>query len=205
MKILPEMEENSVDLVFFDPPYNVGKDYGDYKDSLTQAEYEYFMETVIDEARRVSYRGVVVYVGGKLARMYANLLPDAHMIVIEKRAAGVFGGNYMLQYHVLFSTAPPIIKCKDLWDDIRLPGEGYFFKEKRYDHPGQTAVALTNRVLHHFSLEGETICDPFAGVGSTGVSCVKMSRNFIGCEINPAYCAIAERRIKEEQMQIKMF
>ena len=49
-----------------------------------------------------------------------------------------------------------------------------------------------------------TILDPFMGSGTTGVACVQTGRNFIGIEIDPKYYAIAEKRIKEAQLQIRM-
>lgn len=39
------------------------------------------------------------------------------------------------------------------------------------------------------------VLDPFCGSGSTLVACKKMSRNYIGIEISPEYCKIAEERI----------
>ena len=46
---------------------------------------------------------------------------------------------------------------------------------------------------------GDTALDPFAGSGTTGIACVKAGLHFIGAEIDPAYFAIAERRIAEAQ------
>lgn len=97
----------------------------------------------------------------------------------------------------MFSTAKPVKKVKDLWDDVRLPGEGYFFREKRYPRPGLTSEALTMKVLEHWTLEGEIVLDSFMGVGTTAVSAKKMNRNFIGTEINPPYVRIANERLRE--------
>lgn len=50
------------------------------------------------------------------------------------------------------------------------------------------------------------ILDPFAGSGTTGVASVRLCHDFIGWEKNPAYCAIAELRIKDaEPRQIELF
>lgn len=49
--------------------------------------------------------------------------------------------------------------------------------------------------------EGGTVIDPFTGSGTTGVVAKRMGRNFIGIEINPEYCEMAERRIEETQPQ----
>ena len=52
--------------------------------------------------------------------------------------------------------------------------------------------------------KGGTVLDPFMGSGTTGVACVQTGRNFIGIEIDPNYYAIAEKRIKEAQMQLRL-
>ena len=197
LEFLKEQNDQSIDLVFSDPPYNVKKDYGIYKDNRPPEEYVEWMKEVIKECRRISKRGIIFYVGSKLTKLYFELIPDAHLIVVHKRAAGVFSGNYMLQYHSLFSTAKPIIKVKDLWDDVRLPGEGYFFREPRYDHPGLTSVALTEKVINHWTLSNEIVLDPFAGVGTSWVACEKLGRRFLGSELNPKYIQVAQHRIGE--------
>ena len=51
---------------------------------------------------------------------------------------------------------------------------------------------------------GDTILDPFMGSGTTGVACVQTGRNFIGIEIDPTYFAIAEKRIKDAQQQMRL-
>jgi site-specific DNA-methyltransferase (adenine-specific) len=192
MKNLPD---KCVDLVFYDPPYNIGKNYDTYDDNLLPADYEMWMKSVAKEAKRISKRGIVVYVSGKLTPLFFKLLPDAHLIVVWKRAAGVFSGNYMLQYHSMFSTAKPLIKCKDLWDDVRLPGEGYFFKEKRFDNPGLTGQGFTEKVIRYFSNEGDIILDPFMGTGTTAASAKTLNRNYIGYEISKWYWNVSNNRL----------
>ena len=39
------------------------------------------------------------------------------------------------------------------------------------------------------------VLDPFSGAGTTGVVCKKTGRNFIGIELNPNYCKMAQERI----------
>lgn len=48
------------------------------------------------------------------------------------------------------------------------------------------------------SAEGDVVLDPFAGSGTTGVVARKLVRRFVGLELNPDYCAMAERRIARE-------
>ncbi len=193
--VLPALEDKSVDIVFYDPPYNVGKKYDGFSDKLELETYVEWMKQVACESERISKRGVLIYVAGKLTKLFYDILPDAHLIIIEKRAAGVASNNYMLQYHSLFSTVKPIIKCRDVWNDIRLPGEGYYFREPRYENPGQTGLELTKKILHHFTNDGDVVLDPFAGVGTTLVACKEMNRNGIGIEQSKKYIRIANERL----------
>ena len=39
--------------------------------------------------------------------------------------------------------------------------------------------------------------DPFFGSGTTGAVAKRLGREYIGIDINPEYCAIAEKRIDE--------
>ncbi len=47
--------------------------------------------------------------------------------------------------------------------------------------------------------EGGTVLDPFFGAGTTGLVAQRHGRNWIGCELNPTYAEIAERRINGER------
>jgi len=69
-------------------------------------------------------------------------------------------------------------------------------------HPHQKPLPLIKYLIDR--CPGRTIFDPFMGSGSIGVAAVQMGRNFIGCEIDPAYFAIAKRRIEIAQMQPRL-
>ena len=47
--------------------------------------------------------------------------------------------------------------------------------------------------------ENGIVLDPFMGSGTTAIVALKNLRKYIGCEINPEYIKIAERRIKDEK------
>lgn len=73
-------------------------------------------------------------------------------------------------------------------------------------HPTQKPLALMEALLRDFTDPGETILDPFAGSGTTGVACKHLGRSFVGWERDPKYHAVAERRIRDarEQLEIGM-
>ncbi|HNI35841.1 MAG TPA: site-specific DNA-methyltransferase, partial [Microthrixaceae bacterium] len=48
------------------------------------------------------------------------------------------------------------------------------------------------------SKEGDTVLDPFAGSGTTGVVALRHDRDFIGLELNPEYADLARLRIRDD-------
>ncbi len=72
------------------------------------------------------------------------------------------------------------------------------------EHPTQKPVALMDWCLG-FVKDAKTILDPFSGSGTTGVSCVKAGRSFIGVEIDEGYFDIACRRIQDAYSRPDMF
>lgn len=51
------------------------------------------------------------------------------------------------------------------------------------------------------SNQGDLVCDPFLGSGTTGVVAIKMKRSFWGCDINSEYISMANERIKNINLQ----
>ena len=49
---------------------------------------------------------------------------------------------------------------------------------------------------------GGTALDPFMGSGSTGKAAMREGFQFIGCELDPEYLAIAKARIEHEQTKV---
>jgi site-specific DNA-methyltransferase (adenine-specific) len=92
-------------------------------------------------------------------------------------------------------------RCTDLWE-IAAPGAG--FNASARNHPNEKPIDIMKRLMMLLTDEGDTIIDPFMGSGTTGVACVQTGRNFIGIEIDPTYYAIAEKRIAQAQLQIRM-
>jgi len=68
---------------------------------------------------------------------------------------------------------------------------------KKPKHPSQKPIKLLNYLIEIASNPGDTIFDPFMGVGSTGVAAKQLNRNFIGCEIDADFFNAAQKRIDE--------
>jgi DNA modification methylase len=56
--------------------------------------------------------------------------------------------------------------------------------------------ALAERCIRAGSRLGDTVLDPFGGAGTTGLVADRLGRDAILCELNPAYAALAEQRIR---------
>ena len=78
---------------------------------------------------------------------------------------------------------------------IYMPKE---FRTGMFYHPTQKPVALAEYLIRTYTNEGDTVLDNCIGSGTTAVAAIRTGRHYIGFEIEPAYCEIAERRIREE-------
>lgn len=83
----------------------------------------------------------------------------------------------------------------DVWSFPTLAGKR--FQNEKVDHPTQKPLSISERIVKHFSNEGDLIVIPFAGSGSECVAAKKLNRNFIGFELNPDYIEIANKRLQD--------
>ncbi|MBA7646261.1 hypothetical protein ES703_54023 [subsurface metagenome] len=65
-------------------------------------------------------------------------------------------------------------------------------------HPAPYPVQLAYRLVRMFSFVGDTVVDPFMGLGTTMVACVKAGRNSVGIDIDPDYVSMASLRLQKE-------
>ncbi len=68
--------------------------------------------------------------------------------------------------------------------------------KERTSHPTQKPLKLIKYLLEIHSNPNDLVLDPFLGSGTTAVACKELHRNYIGIELNPNYCKIAEKRLK---------
>ena len=75
--------------------------------------------------------------------------------------------------------------------------------KERLKHPTQKPVQLLKHITEIASREGDTVLDPFMGVGSTGQACLELNRNFKGFELNKKYFKMAKNRLNALQMHLR--
>jgi site-specific DNA-methyltransferase (adenine-specific) len=64
-----------------------------------------------------------------------------------------------------------------------------------HEHPAIFPEGVARDHILSWSNEGDIVLDPFSGSGTTAKMAKHNGRRFIGIEINPEYCEIAEKRL----------
>ena len=81
----------------------------------------------------------------------------------------------------------------NFWDDISIP---YWSMPENTAHPTQKPEKLIAKLILASSDPGDLVLDPFLGSGTTSVTAKKLKRDYVGIEMNPVYCAWAEKRLE---------
>jgi len=69
-------------------------------------------------------------------------------------------------------------------------------------HPVPKPIRWMTWLVSLASLEGEIVIDPFAGSGTTLLAAKETGRGAIGVEIEPRYCEIAVKRLRQEVLAL---
>lgn len=65
-------------------------------------------------------------------------------------------------------------------------------------HPAPFSFTDVSRLIRFFTKAGQTVLDPFVGIGSTLKACSLEGRNGIGFELNPKYADLSKERLETE-------
>ena len=69
---------------------------------------------------------------------------------------------------------------------------------RHFAKPRDDEKDLARDHIATWSNPGDLVLDPFSGSGTTAKAAKTLGRQFIGLEVNPEYCRIAEQRIAQE-------
>ena len=118
-----------------------------------------------------------------------------------KNSGGMRGENGELNARTLPNTTGETKVRGNVWYLPRSPrSDG---GSERHGHPATFPDALAKAHIATWSNPGDLVLDPFSGSGTTAKAAKELGRRFLGFEINPEYCAIAERRIAQETLQLE--
>jgi len=203
LEVMKDFPDKSVDFAFVDPPYNVKKDYGVYKDDLPEKDYFEWCSKWIGELKRIS-NTIAIYPPKKHLLWFWNMVPENYQIICAWSPSGAIRGNFIHQYIPLLVPKKPVKRIKDHWWNVQVLGLGYYYREEKFNNPGQTSLDITSRIIDAFTLKGQIVLDCFVGVGTTGIPCVRTGRNFIGIDLNPEYVNVSEDRIYKASQQMRL-
>ena len=200
--IMKKLPDNCYDWVFTSPPYNrKRKDkYTFYVDDIK--DYFDFLVKRTDEMFRVAKKGVFVniqttyYNRQEIYRYighYSNLIQE--IFIQEKTNPMPASGNSItnaVEYVILLANER--IKANHTYTKnifktsvARMPKE----------HKAVMHTDVVKFFANNFFKEGDTILDPFAGMGTTMKVCQEMGFKSEGIEICPEYAKLSGCEIKE--------
>jgi len=220
---MQDLESASVDLVIADPPYNLGKDYGNNHDVKGFDEYLSFSRAWLREAHRLLKPNGTLYV-------FMGFRFISYLYDILDRELSMFFNSWIVWHYTQgmgktkgFSPRHDDIlmftksqKAKFNLDAVRVPQKYYrdrnnmrganpgdvwefshvhYCNENRQNHPTQKPEGLIERMVLASSDEGDLVLDPFLGSGTTLRVCQQSDRKAIGIEINPDYVAMTKDRL----------
>lgn len=89
----------------------------------------------------------------------------------------------------------------NFWDDISIP---YWSMAENTEHPTQKPEKLIAKLILASSNKDDVIFDPFLGSGTTSVVAKKLGRQYLGIDREKEYCALAEKRLEDAEVDKKI-
>lgn len=223
---LSSLPDEVFDLVIADPPYNLGKDYGNNHDLKGFNEYLEFTRNWTRECKRVLRPTGTMYV-------FMGFRFISYLYDILDRDSGLFFINWIVWHYTQgigktrgFSPRHDDIlmfaKSENYTfnlDAVRVPqkyfrdrnnmrganpGDVWEFSHVHYsnpnrqEHPTQKPEGLIERMVLASSNPANHVLDLFSGSGTTLRVCQQLQRNCVGIEINPTYVASAQCRLASD-------
>ena len=186
------MDGNAVDLIFTDPPYNVGFNGRSGKheviknDNLSESDFATFIDEVCNTIKAIDPKAYYIWCNWNFYGILQGKLDYKTCIVWAKNVFGM-GNGYRHQHEFcLFNgKIDEVIKNEsDLWE---------VKKDHNYVHPTQKPVALSVRAFgNHIKLLN--VLDLFGGSGSTLIGAEQTGRKAFIMELDPKYCDVIVKR-----------
>lgn len=145
-----------------------------------------FWNKVANAATEVPGNGAVFL--GKPYEPNAIVKNDVEYILMFRKPGGYRHPTQEQRDLSLISREDHRVWFQQVWTDI--PGE------VQRGHPAPFPAELARRLIGMFSFVGDTVLDPFWGVGNTTLAAIEMHRSSIGFEIEPHYIHLGMQRLR---------
>ena len=198
---IKKMSASSVDVSFTSPPYNRKRNdkYANYTD--IKNDYFSWLCECIDEMKRVTRGNIFFNIQKnyynkqdvfKLIGHYAESIVD--IIIWEKsNPMPASGFNITNAYEFIIVFGSKLSSNKTYTKNHFTTSTAKMHRlHKAVMHPEACEFVIKN-----FTQEGDLVLDCFSGLGTTGIFCKKLNRNFTGIELDETYHNIAKERISQ--------
>ena len=233
IELFSSIQSESVDLVIADPPYNLGKDYGNDSDKKCFNSYLEFSKKWIYEAHRVLKPTGTLYIfmGVRFISYLYHILEIENRMLFNSwitwhytQGVGKKKGFSPRHEDILMFTKSNNFTFN--LDDVRIP-QKYFRKRnnmkganpsdvwqfshvhysnpEREKHPTQKPEALMERMILTSSNKDDIVLDPFAGSGTTLRVANILQRKSIGFELNADYIRLIQNRLNKTFIEFDSF
>ena len=192
----------NADIVFTSPPYNRKRNdkYQSYEDTLD--DYYVFLKRIINEVNYTKYLFLNVQANYynktdvyKIIGEYASTIQQ--IIIWNKHnpmpADGLNITN-AYEFFIVFGNSP--LKGNYTYTKNVLTTAVNSSTTTKI-HKAVMKQEVADWFIVNFTSKGDTVLDPFMGLGTTGISCVKYGRDFIGIEQSKQYYDIACQKLEE--------
>jgi site-specific DNA-methyltransferase (adenine-specific) len=197
---MKDIPDKSIDLVLTDPPYGKkwarGKNcIGELKNKNERPENVSWdikpSKEVFDEICRISKNQIVF--GGNY---FADFLPSSNCWIVWDKLGDLKLGEQI-----------PFADCELAWTSFNRVVKKVTFIQQGFiketqdirQHPTQKPTEVMRWCLEKYGKPDDLILDPFCGSGTTCLAAKLLGRNYIGIEISPEYCKIAENRLRNTE------
>ena len=217
---IKEVPDNYVDLILTDPPYNISEhstgnipvagrsafnnDIADWDKISFEPEFW------VDDFLRVlkpSGNLFIFTTYNQLGKWYDCLdhrFDTSQFMIWHKTnpSPKIFKAGFLNSCEMIFCCW----NKRHTWNFISQKEMHNFFESpicmateslKNPKNPAQKPVALLEKIIRIASNEGDTVFDPFMGVGSVGVAALNLKRKFVGFEISEKYFSAADKRMEK--------
>lgn len=226
LELLKNYKSESVDLIIADPPYNLGKNYGNQSDNQEFDDYINFSKCWIREACRILKKTgtIYIFIGFRyISYLYQILEKDCNMNFCNwicwhyTQGIGKTKGFSPRHDDILMFTKSK--KYTFNLDEVRVPQKYYrsvnnmrganpsdvwefshvhYCQKSRQAHPTQKPEGVIERMVLASSNENDIVLDPFSGSGTTLRVCQQLNRNCTGIEINSIFVEQTNERLAEK-------
>ncbi len=121
---------------------------------------------------------------------YKPVTVTEYLLVYRKKTTRLIDWN--LRNH----PDPEAAERSRIWGEYERTNVWEITPSSHKAHPAVFPDELANRVIRYYSFEGDSVLDPFAGVGTVGRVASSMGRRFVLVEKRPDYFEISRRELR---------